>query len=121
MSREPGFKFLHFLFFCLILYQILGEATKLGGNRFKNKKLQAKTNWGGGGGKHPPSVLIGLRVRWNNPSEYLDKNVSSHARYCENRPLTVKRSSLTLLRPGFFYRLMVQRGSLGTPYDLRNR
>ena len=32
--------------FCQILYQILGKVTKFGGNWLKNKKLQAKTNWG---------------------------------------------------------------------------
>ena len=39
--------------FCLILYQILEKVTKFGGNWFKNKKLQAKTNWGW---KHPHST-----------------------------------------------------------------
>ena len=30
MSRDPGCKFQKFLFFRLILYQILGKVTKLG-------------------------------------------------------------------------------------------
>ena len=27
-----------------------------------------------------------LRVRWNSPSEYLDKNVPTHFRYCKKDP-----------------------------------
>ena len=54
MSRDPGFKFQKFLFYRLILYQILGEATRFGENRLKNKKLQAITNLGGGW-KTPPT------------------------------------------------------------------
>ena len=42
-----------------------------------------------------------LRLRWNSPSEYLDKNVPIHFRYCKKkRPTTLERPSLN---PNFMW------------------
>ena len=44
MSRDPVLRFQNFLFFCLILYQILGKVTNLGIIGSRTKSYRQKTN-----------------------------------------------------------------------------